>query len=99
MARCDPRLEFRPRIGRDLSGEIAHSMRQAALAARAREALLNRTDDAGRPVADHEQRIAEPSGAQVLKGFVTSALACWALVGALAKGHEEDPLCGISVPA
>ena len=42
-------------------------MRQAALAGRAGEALLNRTDDAGRPVADHEQRIAEPSGAQVLK--------------------------------
>src|ERR1700728_5266212 len=37
---CDPRLEFRPRIGRDLSGEIAHSMRQAALAGRAGEALL-----------------------------------------------------------
>jgi hypothetical protein len=42
-------------------------MRQAALAGRAGEALLNRTDEAGRPVADHEQRIAEPSGAQVLK--------------------------------
>jgi hypothetical protein len=27
IAGCDPRLEFRPRIGRDLSGEIAHSMR------------------------------------------------------------------------
>ena len=42
-------------------------MRQAALAGRAGEALLNRMDEAGRPVADHEQRIAEPSGAQVLK--------------------------------
>jgi hypothetical protein len=32
-------------------------------------------------------------------GFVTPASACWTLVGALAKGHEEDQLCGISVPA
>jgi hypothetical protein len=46
-------------------------MRQAALSGRAREALFNRTDDAGRPVADHEQRIAEPSGAQVLKNART----------------------------
>jgi len=33
------------------------------------------------------------------RGFVTPASACWTLVGALAKGHEEDQLCGISVPA
>ena len=32
-------------------------------------------------------------------GFVTPASACWTLVGALAKGHEEDQLRGISVPA
>jgi transposase len=33
------------------------------------------------------------------EGFVTPASACWTLVDALAKGHEEDQLCGISVPA
>ena len=33
------------------------------------------------------------------KRFVTPASACWTLVGALAKGHEEDQLRGISVPA
>ena len=32
-------------------------------------------------------------------GFVTPASACWTLVDALAKGHEEDQLCGMSVPA
>jgi hypothetical protein len=32
-------------------------------------------------------------------GFVTPASACWTLVGALAKWHEEDQLRGISVPA
>ena len=31
-----------------------------------REAFLDRPDDPGRPVADHEQRIPEPSDAQVL---------------------------------
>jgi len=42
-------------------------MGQAALARRAGKTFLDRPDDAGRPVADHEQRIAEPPGAQVLK--------------------------------
>jgi hypothetical protein len=45
-----------------------------------------------------------PSGSQkrngdLYGGFVTPASACWMLVGALAKGHEEDQLRGISVPA
>jgi hypothetical protein len=35
----------------------------------------------------------------IRRGFVTPASACWMLVGALAKGHEEDQLRGISVPA
>jgi hypothetical protein len=34
-----------------------------------------------------------------LDGFVTPASGCWTLEGALAKGHEEDQLRGISVPA
>jgi hypothetical protein len=33
------------------------------------------------------------------RGFVTPASACWTLLGALAKGHEEDQLRRISVPA
>jgi hypothetical protein len=33
------------------------------------------------------------------RGFVTAGSACWTLVGALAKGHEENQLRGISVPA
>jgi hypothetical protein len=33
------------------------------------------------------------------RGFVTPASAYWTLVDALAKGHEEDQLSGISVPA
>lgn len=42
-------------------------MRQAALARRAGEAFLDRPDDPRRAVADHQQRIPEPTGAQVLK--------------------------------
>ena len=42
-------------------------MRQAALAHRAGKTFLDRPDDPGRPVTDHEQRIAEASGAQVLE--------------------------------
>jgi hypothetical protein len=34
-----------------------------------------------------------------LRGFVTPASACRTLVGALAKGHEEDQLRGMSLPA
>ena len=52
-----------PRLGR----EIAHPVREATLARRSGEAFLDRPDDPGRPVADHEQRIPEPSGAQVLE--------------------------------
>ena len=59
IAGGDPRLEFGPRIGRDLGCEVAHPMRQTALARRAGEAFLDRPDDPRRPVADHEQRIAE----------------------------------------
>ena len=58
IAGGDPRLEFGPRIGRDLGCEVAHPMRQTALARRAGEAFLDRPDDPRRPVADHEQRIA-----------------------------------------
>jgi len=74
IAGGDPRLDPRalrpgdgPRIGRDLGCEVAHPMRQTALARRAGEAFLDRPDDPRRPVADHEQRIAQPSGAQVLE--------------------------------
>ena len=43
----------------DLGLEIAHAVKQAALALRAREAGLDRLDDAGRAVAVHQQRVAE----------------------------------------
>ena len=42
-------------------------MRQAALAGRAREAGLDRLDDARRAVGDDQQRVAEPAGAHVLE--------------------------------
>ena len=42
-------------------------MREAALAGRAREAGLDRLDDAGRAVGDDQQRVAEPAGAHVLE--------------------------------
>jgi hypothetical protein len=42
-------------------------VRQAALARRARKAFLNRPDDPRRPIGNDQQRIAEPSGAQILE--------------------------------
>jgi hypothetical protein len=62
-----PRLELRLWIGRDLGCEIAHPVRQAALARRSRKAFLDRPDDPRRAVADQEQRIAKASGVQALK--------------------------------
>ena len=61
IAGGDARLELRPQIGRDLDGEVAHAVGQAALARRARKAFLDRPDDPRRSVADDEQRIAEPA--------------------------------------
>jgi hypothetical protein len=49
-------------VGRNLDGEVAHPVRQAA-----RKTFLDRPDDFGRAVGDDEQRIPEPSGAQVLE--------------------------------
>ena len=57
IAGCDPGLEFRPWIRRDLGREIAHPVCEVTLARRSGEAFLDRPDDPGRPVADHEQRI------------------------------------------
>jgi hypothetical protein len=50
VAGGDARLELRPQIGRDLDGEIAHAMGQAALARRAWKAFLDRSYDPRRAV-------------------------------------------------
>jgi hypothetical protein len=42
-------------------------MRQTALPRRAWKAFFDRPDDSRRAVGHHQQRIAEPAGAQVLK--------------------------------
>ena len=52
-----PHLEFQPQIGRDLCCEVAHPVRQAALAHRAGKAFSDRADEPGHPVGDDEQRI------------------------------------------
>ena len=62
IAGGDPRLEFGPRIGRDLGCEVAHPMRRTALARG--EAFLDRPDDPRRPVADHDSD-RQPFGAKV----------------------------------
>src|SRR5215831_8980261 len=67
VAGRDAGLELRPLVGRHLHREIAHPVRQAALPSRAREAFLNRPDDAWCPVAGHQDRIAKPASAHVLK--------------------------------
>jgi hypothetical protein len=53
------RLELRPQIGRDLDGEVAHAMGQAARAGRARKVFLDRPDEARRAVRGEEERFAE----------------------------------------
>jgi hypothetical protein len=50
-------------------------------------------------IDERSMRGTEPPRAIVYAGFVTPASARWALADALAKGHEEDQLRGISVPA
>ena len=50
ICRLDAQLELGPGVFGDFGGEIAQAMRQAALTCRAREAGLDRLDDAGRPV-------------------------------------------------
>jgi hypothetical protein len=44
------------------------TMSQAALTGRAGKAFIDRPDDATRPVADHQKRIAEPFGARIPEG-------------------------------
>src|SRR5262245_52318161 len=60
-------LELRPHILRHLGCQIAHTMRQAALAGSARKAHLDRLDDAWRPVRGHQKRIREPAHLHVFK--------------------------------
>ena len=62
-----PRLELRPEVLGRLRREVPHPVREAALSLRAREARLDRLDDAGRPVTDHQQRVAQTAGAHVLE--------------------------------
>jgi len=45
IAGRNARLEFRPQVGRNLGCEVAHPMRQAALARRTGEAFLDRPHD------------------------------------------------------
>ncbi len=52
IAGADAHLEFRPQIGRDLCCEVAHPVRQAALARRAGKAFLDRPDEPGRPLPE-----------------------------------------------
>ena len=58
VAGSDARLELRPQIGRDLDGEVAHAVGQAALARRARKAFLDRPNDSRRAIGDDERGIA-----------------------------------------
>jgi hypothetical protein len=49
---ADAHLVFRPQIGPDLCCEVAHPVRQAALARRARIAFFDRADEPGRPLSE-----------------------------------------------
>src|SRR4051812_13517180 len=63
-------------------GKVAHTVCETALSRRAREALLDRSDDARSAVRDHEQRIAEATAAHVLEegpnrlGVLLPAMRC-----------------------
>ena len=63
--------EVRDEVGREryerADGEVAHPVCETALSRRAREALLDRSDDARSAVRDHKQRIAEPPATHVLE--------------------------------
>ena len=63
----DPGLELGPEVLRHLGSQVPEAMGEAALTRRAREAGLDRLDDARRTVRDHQQRIAEAACAHVLK--------------------------------
>lgn len=56
VGRLHAHLEVRPDILRHLGCQIAHPMRQAALAGSARKAHLDRLDDTGRAVRGRQQR-------------------------------------------
>jgi hypothetical protein len=58
--RLGPHLELRPSILWQLGSQVAHAMRQAALAGGARKAHLDGFDDAGRTVRGYQDRIAKP---------------------------------------
>ena len=59
----DAGLDLGPDVLGHLGGEVAHAVREAALAGRARKASLDRLDHAGRAVGDHAQRVAEAARA------------------------------------
>ena len=63
----DVRLRPGPLVLGYLRSQVAHPVRQAALASRAREAGLDRLDGPRRPVGDEEQRVAESAGAHLLE--------------------------------
>src|SRR6266542_437349 len=54
VGRLGPHLELRPYILRQLGSQVAHAMRQAALAGGARKAHLDGLDDAGRTVRGYQ---------------------------------------------
>ena len=63
----DTGLELGPDLLRHLGRQVAHPMRQATLAGRAREAGLQRLDDPRRAIGDHQQGIAQSARAHVLE--------------------------------
>ena len=60
-------LELGPPIFRHLGRKVAHPVRQAALAGRAREAHLDSFDDTRRTITDDQQGIAEAARPHVLE--------------------------------
>jgi len=67
VGRGGPYLEIRPKVFGHLGRQVPHAVGQTALAGRAREAALDRLDDARCPVRDHQQRIAQTSRTHVLQ--------------------------------
>ena len=67
VGRLHPRLEVRPDILRHLGCQVAHAMRQAALAGGTREAHFDRLDDAGCAIRGHQQRVLKPAQLHALR--------------------------------
>ena len=107
---CARRFDQVAHLGPLVAGEIVHDDNVARPQRRGEKLLDVSFEDLGvdRPLIEDvvgrrflraSVRPRKSSFSNGREGFVMPALACWASAGAVAKGHDEDQLRGISFPA